>query len=135
MDRSNWTLQTESDLSLLKDRISYCDGIRDMVAEDFTECLLQANLPVRDSDLKFAPVKQYERSSQKLRDDYISELQEKDPQNVRSALMKIKDILRCSIICATPQVTEAVFAWITKLEDYAVVEVKNSFTKPYSNVQ
>ena len=88
-----------------------------MVAEDFRQRLSEENL-VGDKDFLFAPVKQYERSSQKLKEDYISALKKEDFRNVRSALMKIKDILRCSIICATPEVTVKV--WITQLNDYAV---------------
>ena len=44
--------------------------------------------------------------------------------------MKIKDILRCSIVCKSPDTTEAVFEWVTSLKDYQVVEVKNGFLKP-----
>lgn len=55
--RSNWVLQTDSDMSLLDDRITYCDQIRNMVREDFAQLLSDANL-VTSSDLTFAPVKQ-----------------------------------------------------------------------------
>ena len=56
-NRSNWALQTDSDLSLLQDRIAYCGGIRDMVEEDLTEQLIQADIVEADV-LLFAPVKQ-----------------------------------------------------------------------------
>jgi len=49
--------------------------------------------------------------------------------------MLIKDILRCSIVCSTPAVTERVFRWITTLTNFAVVEVKNNFEKAYDAVQ
>ena len=45
--------------------------------------------------------------------------------------MKIKDILRCSITCSTLEITEALFAWITGLPDFEVVEVKNGFRSRY----
>jgi len=56
-NRSNWALQTDSDLSLLQDRITYCGGIRDLVEEDLTEQLIQAGIVEADV-LLFAPVKQ-----------------------------------------------------------------------------
>ena len=43
--------------------------------------------------------------------------------------MLIKDILRCSIVCKTRQITQEVFKWITSLSNLQVVEVKNMFSK------
>ena len=68
LQRDSWRLQTDSDLSMLGDRIGYCSGIHGMVGEDIAEQLARAKL-VDPSALKFAPVKQYERSSQKLKED------------------------------------------------------------------
>ena len=66
LQRDSWLLQTDSDLSLLSDRIGYCTGIHGMVGEELAERLMSAAI-VELSALRFAPVKQYERSSQKLK--------------------------------------------------------------------
>lgn len=100
----SWVCQTDRDLSLLKDRIGQCSEIINIVKEQFVELLSELkNLDFEN--FTFAPVKQYERSSQKLKEDQIEKLKKEDISNVRSALMLIKDILRCSIICTSPEMT------------------------------
>ena len=57
LQRASWLLQTDSDLSLLSDRIGYCASIHAMVGEDFAELLERAAI-VEPSALRFALVKQ-----------------------------------------------------------------------------
>jgi hypothetical protein len=49
--------------------------------------------------------------------------------------MKVKDILRCSITCESVEATKRVFEWITSLDNFEVVEVKNGFKGKFDPVK
>jgi hypothetical protein len=110
----------------VKERIFFCQEVKPRVSEILRKLIVNENNVIAEKDFLFAGVKEYERSVTKLKEYFEEVRSDKYQDVVPSAAYKLKDLLRCSVICDTVEQAETVVSLLTK-SNFAVFEFKNGY--------
>jgi len=116
------------DKAYLEERIAKCRKFLPRFKELITaHCMPDLS---KGDEVTIAPVKVKDRAVVKLL-EYITETMKESLGEVKSSVMKVKDVLRCSVKCRTAADSKRIFKNLTRDNAFfRVFRCKNDFNNP-----